>query len=247
MVGEKGEFINYIRHNLPKNVSFNYIRKKNSPTIVKKRFLDNISYNKVLGVYTINDDLLIREDEKKFAKLLKKEISNHDLIIISDYGHGLISNRSAKLISKSSKYLALNAQINAANIGYHSMRNYKNIDCVIINENELRYEMRDKNNKVELLMKKFSFQQKIKSLVVTRGIYGALLYDKNKNKFTICEAFAENVVDKIGAGDAMLSIIALFFKCGFTKELSLLGGSLAAAQSAETIGNKETVSKTKIK
>ena len=246
MVGEKGEFINYIRHNLPKNVSFNYIRKKNSPTIVKKKFLDNISYNKVLGVYTINDDLLIRGDEKKFAKLLKKEISNHDLIIISDYGHGLISSRSAKLISKSSKYLALNAQINAANIGYHSMRNYKNIDCVIINENELRHEMRDKNNKVELLMKKFSFQQKIKSLVVTRGSYGALLYDKNKNKFTICEAFAEHVVDKIGAGDAMLSIIALFFKCGFTKELSLLGGSLAAAQSAETIGNKETVSKTKI-
>ena len=62
----------------------------------------------------------------------------------------------------------------------------------------------------------------------------------------MCEAFADNAVDKIGAGDAMLSIIALFFKCGFTKELSLLCGSLAAAQSAETIGNKETVSKTKI-
>ena len=70
--------------------------------------------------------------------------------------------------------------------------------------------------------------------------------DKSKNKFTSCEAFAENVIDKIGAGDAMLSIIALFFKCGFSKELSLLIGSLAAAQSAETIGNKETVSKIKI-
>ena len=93
-------------------------------------------------------------------------------------------------------------------------------------------------------MKKFSRQQIIKNLVVTRGIEGALLY--NENKFTICEAFTDTPVDKIGAGDAMLSIIALFFKFGFTKELSLLVGSLAAGQSAKTIGNKETVSKTKI-
>ena len=53
-------------------------------------------------------------------------------------------------------------------------------------------------------------------------------------------------MDKIGAGDAMLSIIALCLKNGFTKDLALLIGSLAAAQSTETIGNKETVSKTKI-
>ena len=95
-------------------------------------------------------------------------------------------------------------------------------------------------------MKKLAFQQKIKNLVVTRGISGALLYSKSTNKFNICDAFSKSSIDKIGAGDAMLSIIALFLKSGFTQELSLLAGSLAAAQSAETIGNKEAVSKTKI-
>ena len=246
MVGEKGEFIKDIKKNLPKNVNFKYIKKEKSPTIIKKRFLDNLSYNKMLGVYSINDDLLTKKDEKKFKKLLKNLLSKHDLIITSDYGHGLISKASAKLISKYSKYLALNAQINAANIGYHSMRNYKNVDCVIINENEIQHELRDKNSDIKYLMKKLSTSQNISNLVVTRGARGALLYNKNKNKFTICEAFADTAVDKVGAGDAMLSIIALFFKCKSTKELSLLGGSLAAAQSAKTIGNKEAVSKTKI-
>ncbi len=246
MIGEKGEFIKDIKKSLPKNVKFNFIKKENSPTIIKKRFLDNISYNKMLGVYSLNDDLLTKKDEKKFIKLLKKLISNHDLVITSDYGHGLISKNSAKLISKYSKYLALNAQINAANIGYHSMRNYKNIDCVIINENEIKHELRDKNSSTKLLMKKLSSSQKINNLVVTRGIRGALLYNRIKNKFTACEAFTDNAVDKIGAGDALLSIIALFFKKGLTNELSLLAGSLAAAQSAETIGNKESVNKTKI-
>tara|TARA_B100000579_G_C22844098_1_gene863354 strand:+ start:573 stop:2093 length:1521 start_codon:yes stop_codon:yes gene_type:complete len=246
MVGEKKEYISDIKKGLPKNVNFKYIRKKNSPTIVKKRFLDNLNNNKVLGVYSINDDLLTNEDEKKFNKILKKLLLSHDLIITSDYGHGLISETSAQIISKYSKYLALNAQINASNIGYHSMRNYKNIDCVIINENEIKHELRDKNSNIVTLMKKLSKLQNINNLVVTRGMLGALLYNKNKNKIIKCEAFAKTVIDKVGAGDAMLAIIALFFKTGFTKELSLLIGSLAAAQSVETSGNKEAVNKTKI-
>ena len=37
MLGEKREFLKEIKQNLPKNIKFNYIKKKNSPTIVKKR------------------------------------------------------------------------------------------------------------------------------------------------------------------------------------------------------------------
>ena len=48
-----------------------------------------------------------------------------------------ISEKTAKIICNSSKFVALNAQINAANIGYHSMRKYKNINCLIINEKEI--------------------------------------------------------------------------------------------------------------
>ena len=158
MVGEKGEFLRKILKNLPKNVNFHYIKKKNSPTIIKKRFLDNsnTSNNKVLGVYTMNDEVLRGKDEKLFNNILKKIIPNYDLILVSDYGHGLISNKSANLICKLSKYLALNAQINAANVGYHSMRNYKNIDCVIINEKEIRHETRDRNNQTAEKIQAFS-------------------------------------------------------------------------------------------
>ena len=106
--------------------------------------------------------------------------------------------------------------------------------------------MRDKNNKTEILMKKLSFQQEIDNLVVTRGKEGALFYSKKHNKYNSSQAYADTVVDKVGAGDAMLSIIALCLKSGFSRELSLLMGSLAAAQSTETIGNKESVSKIKI-
>jgi rfaE bifunctional protein kinase chain/domain/rfaE bifunctional protein nucleotidyltransferase chain/domain len=246
MVGEKGEYLKEIKNNLPKNVNFEYIRKKNSPTILKRRFLDNVSNNKVFGVYTINDDILEKKEEKLFYNKLKKLIPKHDLVIVSDYGHGLISNKSANLISKLSKYLALNAQINAANVGYHSMRNYKTVDCVIINEKEIRHELRDKNGIINSLIKRLSQEQNIKNLVVTRGVSGSTLYNKKDNKFIICDAYAKTAIDKIGAGDAMLSIVALCLKCGFHRDLALLIGSLAAAQSVKSMGNKEAINKNKI-
>ena len=123
MVGERGEYLKEIKRKLPRNVTFRYIKKNNSPTILKKRFIDNSSTtnNKVLGVYNINDEILKSKDEKLFNKMLKNTIPKYDLVIVSDYGHGLISKKSADLICKLSKYLALNAQVNAANVGYHGM------------------------------------------------------------------------------------------------------------------------------
>ena len=112
--------------------------------------------------------------------------------------------------------MALNAQINAANVGYHSMRNYKNVDCVIVNDREIHQEMREKDIKTEVLMKKLSYQQKINNVIVTRGKGGALFYNKKNNKYNSSQAYADSVVDKIGAGDAMLSIITMF-KSGFTE------------------------------
>tara|TARA_Y100000031_G_C8211545_1_gene381223 strand:+ start:136 stop:1656 length:1521 start_codon:yes stop_codon:yes gene_type:complete len=243
MIGEKGDYLNKIKQKLPKNVKFQYIRKKNSPTILKRRFLDNVNKNKVLGVYKINDEILSKKQDKIFCKKLKKMIPKYDLVVVSDYGHGLISKKAASLVCSLSKYSALNAQVNAANVGYHSMRNYKNINCVIINENEIRHEMRNKNDKVEFLMKKLSISQNFKDLIVTRGNQGSVLYNKKNKKINYCGAYAKTAVDKIGAGDAMLSIISMCLKYKFDKDLSLLIGSLAAAQSVETVGNKESINK----
>jgi rfaE bifunctional protein kinase chain/domain len=246
MVGEKGEYLSKIKKELPNNVNFRYIKKKNSPTILKRRFLDKIGNHKVLGVYKINDDILENDEEKNFNKILKNLIPKFDLVIVSDYGHGLISKNSAKIICKLSKYLALNAQVNAANIGYHSLRNYKNIDSVIINSTELRHNLRDKNEKLEVLMKKMAKDQKIKKLVVTRGNQGSILYSSKENKTTYCLPYAKKTIDKIGAGDAMLSLMSLCLKAKLNNDFSLLFGSLAAAQSVETIGNRESVNKSLI-
>ena len=246
MLGEKKEFYREIKKNFGKSIRSNFIFKKKSPTIFKKRFVDHVSNNKVLGVYNINDEALYEDEEIKLYNMLNKNLHKFDLVIVSDYGHGFISNKTSKLLCSKSKFLALNAQVNAANIGYHSMRKYKNLNFLIINEKEIRHELRNKSQDLKILIKKLAKEQNIKNIVVTRGKNGAVLYSLDKNIFRYSDAFAKMTVDKIGAGDAMLSLIALSLKSKLSYDLSLLIGSLAAAFSTETMGNKEPVSKIKI-
>ena len=83
-------------------------------------------------------------------------------------------------------------------------------------------------------------------MVVTQGTRGAALYSAEDKRYHNCPAFAEKVVDKIGAGDAMLALLSCLLKKGLDPDLSLFIGSLAAAQSVETIGNSVPVNKIKL-
>ena len=220
IVGENDEYKNFIKKKLNKKIQSTFFKKKNSPTILKKRFIDNVSKNKLFGIYSINDEELSEKHDTKISRYIENNLKNFDLIIVSDYGHGFISNRSAKKISKTKNFVALNAQVNASNIGYHTLQKYDQIDAMIINETELRHEMRNKNEEIKSLSNKLFKRINTKNLVVTRGKNGALLVNKKEQSILQSPAFANNIVDKVGAGDAMLSIISMLIKIGAPRDLS---------------------------
>ena len=246
MLGEKKEYEDFVLKSLPNNVNPYFIYKAGSPTIVKKRYIDYISKSKSLGVYSLEESQMNGTNVGQLKRLLIKLVNEHDLVIVSDYGHGFISSTLAKEISNQSIFTALNAQVNAANIGYHTMNNYNNIDCAIINETELRHELRDRETAVESLMKELADNLEAKNLVVTQGSGGATMYDATTTQYHYCPAFAASVVDKIGSGDAMLALLSCALKSGISPDLALFIGSLAAAQSVETIGNSLPVNKLKL-
>jgi len=237
MVGENKEYYNFIKKKLNKKVESTFFKKKNSPTILKKRFIDNITKSKLFGIYSINDDNNPIKEDNQISQCIEKNIKRFDLIIISDYGHGFLSNKTALKICSKKKFITLNAQVNASNIGYHTLQKYKNVDATIINETELRHEMRSKNDDLISLSRKLIKKLKTKNLLVTRGKNGAILINKKNNQLIECPAFANKVIDRVGAGDTMLSIISMLIKIGAPTDLSLLLGSFAGASSVETMGN----------
>jgi len=158
----------------------------------------------------------------------------------------LISKESINLILKKSKFLAVNAQLNSANIGYHTISKYKGADLIIINENEMRHELRNKIDDVNVLIKELAIKLKSKFIAVTSGERGAKIYNNSLKKITDCPAFANKVADKIGTGDTMLALLTI---CIFKKiniSFSMLLASLAAAENIQHMANSITVTKSKM-
>ena len=244
-LGERDSFKSFIEENIEENIHLNFLIKSNSPTILKRRFVDNIDQKKILGVYSINDDLITQDEEKQFIDSFDRLSKEHDLVIISDYGHGLITTKVAQHISKSKNFISLNAQINAANIGTHSIRKYQDIDCLIINANELCHEMRQRDGELEALAKQLKELINSDFISVTKGKEGAFLLNGNKSSID-CPGFATEVVDKIGSGDALLALLSVCLYSKINGDLALFIASLAAAQSVETIGNSIPVNKIKL-
>ena len=101
LAGKEKENLNFIKKLLRKNISIKFFNKKNSSTIIKKRYIDEVTKNKLLGVYHINDDILKDNSEKVLINFIKKNIPYFDLILVSDYGHGFISKKTAAAINSS--------------------------------------------------------------------------------------------------------------------------------------------------
>ena len=242
-IGQKNEEKQFIKKNLEKNIETVFLNKKNSPTITKKRFIDHISKTKVFGVYSLNDEQLDIVQENAFNKKIDKLIKKHDLVIISDYGHGLISSKTAKSIIKKSKFTAVNTQLNSSNLGFHVISKYVGANFITINETEMRHELRNKIESRESLIKILSAKVKSKYTNVTSGSSGSLMFNKNSKKTFSCPAFANKVVDKIGTGDTMLAILAISLFKKLDIKFSMLLSAIAAAQNIQFMATKTPIKK----
>ena len=167
---------------------------------------------------------------------------DYDLIIVSDYGHGIITPKIADFISNLDNFVSLNTQVNAANIGTHNIKKYHNINSLVINATELCHEMRQCDRDLEKMASDLKKIIQTEYITVTKGKDGAFLLN-NENFLTKCPAIASKVVDKIGSGDALLALLSICLVSGFDEELSLFIASIAAAQSVESVGNSSPVSK----
>ena len=231
----------FIEKNLDKRINKEFLHI-NGPTIQKEKFIDKNSGSKVIGFYNFDDSFLDNKNQNKLKNLLKKNLQKYDLVIVANYGHGLINDEIAKLISNKAKFLVVNSQINAANIFHHNLNMFKKTMCTIINEGELRHEMRDKHTDIELLIRKYSKSINTNYIVVTRGDQGSKLFDTKKNKFINSAAYATKIIDKIGTGDTLMTIFAIFLRSTKNPELSLFISSLAASHNVQKMGNSLKIS-----
>jgi len=241
-LGEQDEYEDYVEKNLRDNTSFSSISKSESPTIVKRRYLDNEKKNKIIGVYDICDNDINKEEENDLLGLLTEKIEHTDVVIIGDYGHGLLTKKVIDYIISNAKYLCVNTQLNSTNIGFHTISKYHKVDYVCMHEGELRHDFRSRYRSVKDLTKDLYNRVEAKLVTVTQGKRGAICYDSNED-FEFCPAFASKIVDKVGAGDTLYALTALAFSVKMPHDIALLLGSLEATETVAAVGNSNSLNK----
>lgn len=237
-LGNDSDANKFIFQKLKSNIKSFFIIKKNSPTIIKKRFIEHLDNTKLLGVYDMNDEFFNLKDEIKIINKISLFEKLSDLVIISDYGHNFFSEKIIKKLNNTKKFLAINAQVNAFTVGYNTITKYKKADLILMNQTELRQELRDRKADKFKLIKKLENKIKCKYIVVTHGYTGATIYETKGKKIYSVPAFAKKVIDKVGAGDALFPIVAMCLKAKIPPDVSLFFGSISAALNAEKHANK---------
>ena len=244
-LGEDKEDEFFVKSKINKNVNLDYFYRKNSPTIMKRRFLDEYLKQKLFEVYYINDGLLSFDDEKKFIDQLNKTIGNYDLVIVADYGHGLVGQEAVDVLMKKSQFLAVNTQANAGNHGFHCISKYSKADLVCLAGRELNLAFRNKNISVSEGIRFLDELYKYKNILITSGYEGITILD-DKRTLVEAPAFTSNAKDRVGAGDAVLAIASLLMAVQMPSDIVGLIANIVGAEAINIMGNESFVEKNNI-
>ena len=217
-----------------------FFYRPDTNTIVKRRFVSEGANRKLFEICYMKDNDVPRGLESDIIRHLDKTIDKYDLVIISDFGHGLLTKRIIDLICAKAKYLAVNAQTNSANIGFNMVTKYPRANCVCIDELELRFAAHDKFSDLRHLAKNVYEQIGCEHIIATRGSQGSLCYSA-KDGYHETPAFAYRVVDPIGAGDAFFAFIAPCFASKMPQELVSFVGNAVGSLAVQIVCNRDPV------
>ena len=238
-LGAENTQADFIFGGLKANIHPQFVYRQNSPTIVKRRFVEHYFFAKLFEVYEINDALPSAAESAELVAALKGQVADYDLVIVVDFGHGMLTSELVAMICEEARFCAVNTQANAGNYGYHVASKYPRADYVSLAENEMRLESRDRRGELQPMLQQLAERLNCPRLMVTRGSKGCLGY--SPDGFVEVPAFATKIVDRIGAGDAFLAITSLCAVQNVPLELIGFIGNVVGSEAVAVVGNKSSI------
>ena len=240
MLGSEHSQENFIRESLKDNINPTFLRRTASPSTVKRRFVESYFFTKMMELYEINDALLDAKDNEDLCRVLEEEVPKYDVVIVADFGHGMLTKEAIAILCEKAAFLAVNAQTNAGNIGYQSVQKYKRADFISMAENEIRMETRDRRGELKTMILDLAEKIDCPRISVTRGKYGCISYNQSEGFFET-PALAGQVLDRMGAGDSYFALTALQVARRVPTEVVGFIGNAVGAQAVATVGHRRFI------
>ena len=183
---------------------------------------------------SISDDILTK---------LQSSLAEHtvDAVVYSDFRHGIFNRRTIpKLIASipPGAYRVADSQVASR---WGNITEFKEFDLITPNEREARFALGDQDSGVRPLASLIYDAARCKLLILKLGERGVLACRDAEHysldSYFVIDSFADNVVDAVGAGDALLAYSTLaMLACGNDAVATVLG-CMAASCECEQDGN----------
>jgi len=207
-------------------------RLTDSP-LVKTRFVDKDSglplfESKVLDLPNVSPDL--------------PDFDDYDLVLIADFGHGLLDARAInqKIKAKKRAFVAAMAQVNSSNYGYNLPVKYVGADYYSLNRTEAELSLHEKDLPSADLIDRMARLLACRALSVTDGKQGAVVMIGDEH-FSI-PTLTTSVIDTIGCGDAYFALSSVAACLGLPARLVGLAGSIGAGAMTQRRCNERPIS-----
>lgn len=205
------------------------------------------------NVFVVGDYHMLKVDRvdnrpisDKIVDQLKSSLSRSraDAFIFSDFRHGIFSPRTIPQLTACVDGKALRAADSQVANRWGNILDFSGFDLITPNEREARFALGDQDSVIRPLALELYKRAQCKTLVLKLGDRGIITYrapnDDVRSFFTV-DSFAGNVVDPVGAGDALLAYSTLALVVTKSAVIASILGSMAAAIACEHEGNNPVV------
>ena len=168
-----------------------------------------------------------------------------DAFVFSDFRHGIFSRRTIPELTASLSRGPLRVADSQVASRWGNILDFPGFDLITPNEREARFALGDQDSVIRPLALELYRRAGCKTLILKMGDRGIITYrelsDDVRAFFTI-DTFAREVVDPIGAGDALLSYATLAMVATQSPVIASILASMAAAVACEHEGNMPVTS-----
>ncbi len=167
--------------------------------------------------------------------------SDADICVFSDFRHGIFNRDIIPQLTASipdGMFRVADSQVASR---WGNICEFQGFDIITPNEREARFALGDQDSVMRPLASRLYEEASCKTLMLKLGDRGMLTqYAPESSEspfFYVVDSFANNVLDAVGAGDALLAYSALALKSTGSHAIASILGSMAAAIECEYDGN----------
>lgn len=212
------------------------IKEPNRPTTRKSVYIAN-NY-KLLKVDKVDN----RPIEANTLQYFSSHITNSgvDVVIFSDFRHGIFAKSTIPTLVESIQTGTIRVADSQVASRWGNILDFKDFDLITPNEKEARFSLGDQDSTIRPLGSELFLKSGAKLLILKMGDRGVMVFRDNTGStrdFFQIDSFVENLIDPVGAGDALLAYSSVVLKHTKNPLTSAVVGSIAASIACEKIGN----------